>query len=157
MITITLDTKRVETMLKGVTDGLNDLRPAWPKVDEIVRAFMKQVFVSEGAYGGRKWVALNQAYAAKKRRRWGARPILQASGQLFGSFTARNHPDHVYRVGPTFGEFGSRRLYAKAHQYGIPARSLPARPIIRKFTKAEGERVVDAILAHLFKSARGRR
>lgn len=154
MITITLDTKRVEAMLKGVTDGLNDLRPAWPKVDEIVRAFMRQVFISEGAYGGRKWQALNKAYAAKKQQRWGMKPILQASGQLMSSFVTRQDADHVYRVGPTFGEFGSRKAYAKAHHYGVPARNLPARPIIRKFTKAEGERVVDAILAHLFKSAR---
>lgn len=155
MITITLDTKKAEKMLSGISDGLNDLRPAWPKIDEIVRAFMRQVFASEGSYGGSKWKALNKAYAAKKMRRWGAKPILQASGALMASFVERNDADHVYRVGPSFGEFGSRKMYAKAHHFGYPPRNLPKRQITRKFTKAEGERIVDAILAHLFKSSRG--
>lgn len=155
MITISIEGSEQATyMLRGIEQGINDLRPIWKDVDTIFRAFMRQIFQSEGAYGGSKWRALNPAYAARKARQWGARPILQASGALMSSFVSASDADHVYRVGPTFGEFGSRKRYAKAHQYGFPPHKLPARPMLRKFTKSEGERVVDVILGHLFKQAR---
>jgi len=153
VITITLDIASATKMMQGIERGLNDLSPVWKNVDVVFRAFMRQVFQAEGAYGGPKWRALNTAYAEKKKARWGAKPILQASGALMRSFTAPSDPNHVYRVGPTFGEFGSRVRYAKAHQYGVLPH-LPARPIVRKFTKAEGEKVVDIILKHLLREAR---
>jgi phage gpG-like protein len=153
LIAIQWDSKKLELTLKGTSDALKDLRPIWGDIDAIFRAFMRQVFASEGSYGGSRWKPLNTAYAARKQRQWGTKPILQRTGLLMHSFVSANDVDHVYRVGPTFGEFGSRKIYAKPHQYGAPSIRLPARPMIRKFTKAEGERVVDALLAHIFREA----
>ena len=157
MIRMEWNAGTLQYTLEGIERGLSDMRPAWESIGDIFRAFMRQVFRSQGSYGGSAWQPLNPAYAMYKRRRYGSKPILQATGALMASFTNKASPEHVARIGPSFAEFGSRTRYAKAHQFGFPPRNLVARPMIRAFTKAEGERVVDAILAHLFKSARGRR
>jgi hypothetical protein len=154
MITIQWQSGNLNAVLKGIEGALTDLRPAWGDVDKIVAKFMAEVFRAEGAYAGSKWKPLNKAYAVQKARKWGAKPILQASGALMRSFVNADDPDHVMRVGPTFGEFGSRKRYAKAHHFGYPPNNLPSRPLLRRFTKIEGEMVVDAILAHIFKAAR---
>ncbi len=154
MIAIEWDAGTLQTTLRGIQSAVDDLRPAWGDVHDIFRAFMREIFRSQGSYAGSQWKPLNRAYAAYKQRKWGNKPILQASGTLMRSFVSETDANHVLRVGPTFAEFGSRVLYAKAHQFGYPPRKLPARPMIQKFTRAEGERVVDAILTHVLKSAR---
>jgi hypothetical protein len=154
MITIQWQSGNLNATLQGIQGALSDLRPVWGDVDRIVAKFMSQVFHAEGAYAGSKWKPLNKAYAVQKARKWGAKSILQASGALMRSFVNTGDMDHVMRVGPTFGEFGSRRSYAKAHHFGYPPHNLPSRLLLRRFTKVEGEMVVDAIMAHIFKQAR---
>jgi phage gpG-like protein len=154
MIQVQWDASRLEMRLGGLFSGLRDLRPAWGSVHRIFLDFMKRVFAREGQYGGPVWVPLNPRYAAWKRRRYGDRPILQATGALYRSFTDEQDPAHVYRSGPDFMETGSSVRYARAHQWGYPPRHLPARPMIREFTKEEGARAADALLAHVLKSMR---
>lgn len=154
MIKVTWDASRLETKLEGITSGLGDMRPIWKDVHDVFIGFMKRVFRSQGAYAASKWVPLNPAYAAWKRRKYGNKPILQREGTLLASFTEKTHSDHVARIGPSFAEFGTRVRYAKAHQYGIPARRLPARPMITEVTKAEGEQIADIILAFILRKAR---
>ncbi len=157
MIQIEFDAEQLAYRLGNLGSALNDLRPVWPEVDTVVREFMKKVFESEGEYGGTHWAPLNEAYAQRKARDNPGKTILRLSDWLYGSFTNAQHPEHVMNVGPTFGEFGSKVLYAAAHQYGYPPRKLPARPMVREFTKEEGERVVDIIMAYLFKKMRLKR
>lgn len=156
MITVQFDAKRLEMRLGGLYGRLRDLRPVWGDIHEIFLAFMKRVFDAEGkvAKGGSVWVPLNPRYAAWKQRHYGDLPILHLTGALRRSFTEAGDAAHVYRTGPGFMETGSSVKYARAHQWGFPPKKLPARPILRAFTKAEGARAADAVLAHLLKSMR---
>jgi phage gpG-like protein len=157
MIQMQWDMTRLEYRLGGLFSALRDLRPVWADVHTIFLQFMKAVFDREGKYGGAAWEPLNPRYAAWKRRHYGEQPILQLTGALYRSLTDEQDPAHVYRTGPAFMETGSSLRYARAHQWGYPPGHLPARPIIREFTKAEGARVADAVLAHLLRGAqRGR-
>lgn len=155
MITTEWDDSQLRLVLGGLTDGLRDLTPIWPSVHQIFVTFMHEAFTSEGAYAGERWVPLNPAYAAYKQRHWGPKPILQRDGTLMASFVNMGDPNHVYITGPTFAEMGSRVHYAPAHQWGYPPRNLPARPMIREFTRAEGEQFVDVVLAYLLTKAQG--
>lgn len=154
MIQTQFDTAGLEMRLGGLFTGLRDLRPVWGDLHTIFMEFMKRVFATEGAHGGQRWAPLSPAYAAWKRRHYGDLPILHLRGTLSKSFTEAAAEGHVYRTGPAFMEAGSSVRYARAHQWGYAQRNLPARPIIRGFTKAEGERAADAVLAYLLKSMR---
>jgi hypothetical protein len=154
MINVSWDPDALEMRLTGIRDALGDLRPVWPQVHEIFIAFIKEIFKSEGSYAGQgQWVPLNPTYARRKQRMWGMKPILQASGAFKTAFIVPSDRDHVYKTGPDFMEAGVRTRYGKAHQFGYPPNNLPARPILQRFTKAEGADVVDAILAHVLKVA----
>jgi phage gpG-like protein len=154
--TMQFDAKSLEMRLGGLYGRLHDLRPVWGDIHEIFLAFMKRVFDAEGkvAKGGSAWAPLNPRYAAWKRRTHGDLPILYLRGGLRRSFTEAGGAEHIYRTGPAFMEVGSSVEYARAHQWGYPPKKLPARPILRAFTKAEGARAADAVLAHLLKSMR---
>lgn len=154
MITMEFDSARLEQRFGGLASALRDMRPVWPDVHQIFMNFMKRVFASQGSYGGQQWAPLSPAYAAWKHRNYPDQPILQLRGDLYRSFTEAEDPQHVYRVGPGFMETGSSVRYARAHQWGYRPRRLPARPIIRGFTKVEGEEAADAVLAYLLKSMR---
>jgi len=151
MFTMEFDASKLTFTIEGMDRRLRDMRPVWGEIHSIFIAFMRQQFKSEGTYAGDRWRPLNPQYAAYKMRRYGRQRILHASGRLEESFTSANARDHVYRNGPSFMEAGSRVEYAKAHQYGYPARNLPARPMIAKFTRAEGERVADVVLAYILR------
>lgn len=138
----------------GVKNGLDDLRPAWPAVHKIFIDFEDKVFSSQGAYTGDDWVPLNPDYAIYKERSWPGQTIMKRDGELFKSLTKPGHADHVYRTGPGFVEMGTKRLYARAQHFGYEQTNLPARKIIPKFTKEQGEAVVDVIMKHLFKQGR---
>lgn len=150
------DSRELETRLTGLAGALKDLRPVWPDIHKIFLDFMVQVFAKEGAFGDPpdRWAPLNPQYAAWKHRHYPGRPILQREGTLMASLTQEQAPHHVYRVGPGFMETGTSVAYARAHQWGYPPRHLPARPMIKGFTKAEGERMADAVLTYLLKSMR---
>ena len=151
---ISIDADDLKITLNGLSSALTDLRPAWKDVHQIFLEFERKVFETEGGYASADWVPLNPSYAAYKERTYGSKSIMRRSDRLYKSLTAANHPDHVYNTGPAFIEMGTRTLYARAQHFGYERMGLPARPLIPKITKEEGERIVDAIMIHLFKSAR---
>lgn len=151
---ISIDADDLKITLNGITEALGDLRPAWKDVHNIFTEFEKKVFETEGGYASNDWVPLNPSYAAYKQREYGAKTIMRRSDRLFKSLTSPSHSEHYYQSGPSFVEIGTRTLYARAHQFGYEKMGLPARPLIPKITREEGERIVDAIMIHLFKSAR---
>jgi len=157
VIELDFDAENLQLRLVGLSDALRDLNPVWGDLHQIFMDFMKRVFDAQGAYGGKQWAPLSPGYAAWKARHYPGKPILQLRGRLYPSFTKAEDPDHVYRTGPTFMETGSKVRYARAHHWGYLPNKLPARTIIRGFTRAEGERAADAVLAYLLKSMqRGR-
>lgn len=155
MMQVQWDASGMEARLTGLSDAVGDLRPIWGQVHDIAIRFFRAIFAAQGSYpDGRVWHALNPRYAAWKRQHYGEQPILHLTGHLSESLTDATAADHVYRFGPSFMETGTRDIKARTHQWGFLPRHIPARPMIKKPSRAEGERIVDAILAYLFGAAR---
>lgn len=106
--------------------GAADASPAFDAMGDSLRLAELKQFKSEGGYGSGGWAPLSPAYAAAKRRRWGKKPILQASGLLKTSLTTRPFPVDV--VEAHFAVFGTDLDYAGYHQAGTDR--MPARPVI---------------------------
>lgn len=68
-----------------VQDGIADLRKfhVWFDVRQAFYKVQKSIFAAEGP----GWQALSPAYAAVKSKKWGSKPILQASGKMWKEFT----------------------------------------------------------------------
>jgi len=154
MLNIQIETSELETTLHGVSAALGDLSPVWRDVQDIFVAMMAQQFATEGGAGGTRWEPLSPTYAARKQREVGSLPILQYSGRLQRSLTSKRDAEHIFNHGPSWAEYGTSVPYARAHHYGYPPRNLPARPVIPTWSQDEGERIVDALLAHILRSAR---
>lgn len=106
---------------KTVEAGLLDLRKlgTWDTVATEFRKIEKEIFGSEGAQGASgKWEPLSVPYAARKTKKWGSVPILQASGRLYKSLTQRGGPDAVYETAPQEMTIGTKVPYAGYHQTG---------------------------------------
>jgi phage gpG-like protein len=156
MIQVQIEQRELQVMLTGLDARLRDLTPVWGKVHDIMIALLRQHFRSQGAYAGAAWVPLSPAYAAWKKRHYPGKTILRREDTLYESLVSKTHASHVWRTGPSFAEYGTRVSYARFHHFGTK-RGLPVRKVIPSLTRAEGERIVDAILAYLFRAMRGRR
>lgn len=147
-------------VLRGVTAGVEDLRGAWERVHRILLGLWRETFASEGAYAGDRWAPLSPRYAAWKLRTHGSLPILRLTGRLGSSLTEPSHAEHVFISTPTLMEAGtSVPVYPWVHQKGSEnlfgrGIHLPARPPLADPTQAEGEMIVDAVLAAIYERAR---
>jgi hypothetical protein len=113
--------------------GIRDWTPFFKDLERELRATEIKQFSSEGGIS-RKWDKLTPEYAEAKRRKFGNRKILVASGLLRNAMTKPSHP-HALRV-MTDDQFayGSQGVeYARPHQNGYMvrtkagARKVPAR------------------------------
>ena len=126
---------------------IKDLRPAWRKIHKHLLTAQKEQFATQGGRGGQRWRPLSASYLGYKLKRWGPRPILQASGRMFKAFTTRGDPDHVEVSKPKEMRFGVRDAsipYVKWHQSGTtkmprrqPFRLTPADQAFIETTLAE--------------------
>ena len=74
-----------------VEKGITDLRQGatWMRVRQAFYRIQKEIFASEGgASGAGKWQALSPAYAVVKLKKYGNKPILQATGAMYKEFTS---------------------------------------------------------------------
>lgn len=80
---IRVETDDADRVIRRLAVGLSDLRPFWPRLTRLFIGWMRLQFESEGAFWnlGTRWTPLSPAYAERKARIWGPKPILQASGQ----------------------------------------------------------------------------
>ena len=157
MISVEIDTREVDVRIKGIGTALQNLQPVFDDFRKIFTEFEKTIFRTEGAYGneGNKWVPLNPQYAAWKRNKYGDRGILQKDYDLRRSLTDTTSADMVYETGPAWMEIGTSILYARTHQYGDDRRNIPARPPLPKFTRAEAQMFIDALMSHVLRAMRG--
>lgn len=156
-IKVEVDTHGVSVMFQGLDAALSDLTPVWAKMRRIYIDFLKEQFSSEGGYTGEPWKALNPRYAAWKAANGAGRGILRGlSDNLYGSLTTEGHSMQVFRTTPTWMEYGTRVFYGRIHQTGSinVSNRPPKRIVIPALTQAEGDRAVDALLAHMFKRMR---
>jgi hypothetical protein len=82
-------------------------------IDEVVMPELKEQFDTEGRG---KWPALTPASARRKRKLYGDRPILQATGEMYRAFTVPGAAHQIKEVGPTEAFFGTDLERARFHQ-----------------------------------------
>jgi phage gpG-like protein len=154
MLSISLDKSGLDVLIGGVSRSLGELNPVFQDIHSIVLDMEKKQFETEGGWSGDGWVPLSPSYAAWKKSNHPSKDMMRITDRLYKSLVSKSHEEHVYETGPNWVEIGTRVPYARAHQYGYAPRNLPARIIVPRLTKAEGERVVDAVLKHVLRGAR---
>lgn len=75
--------------LENLRKGVKDFRgPVWMRVRQAFYKVEKEIFASEGAESASgKWAPLTSPYKERKQKRYGSKPILQASGAMYREFT----------------------------------------------------------------------
>ncbi len=99
-----------------------DPRAALADIGEGLLGTTKDRFREERAPDGSLWAPLSPEYAARKLRQRGKPKILQLRGHLFATL--------VYQVFPGHVAVGTNRIYGAVHQFGFPAKGIPARPYL---------------------------
>lgn len=94
-----------------------DLRPVFEVMHDAWVTEEVAQFATEGGYFGDGWAPLNPAYAERKRKKYGALPILIRTGRLLKSFIGEGG-EHIKHIAATEAEFGSAVPYAQYHQTG---------------------------------------
>lgn len=158
MIKVEIDSLTFEQVFQGLEGGLRDLNPVWMDVRDILIAFLKKHFQSEGAYPeGGAWKPLSPAYARWKEKHAPGKPILRFRDRLYGSLTEADHEDQIFRRTPDRMEWGTKVPYAIIHQTGslTVTNRPPKRVVLPAPSKVEGERIADAFLAHMLRKAQG--
>lgn len=119
-----------ERRIRRLTVALSDLRPFWPRVTRLFTGWMRLQFESEGAFFGvgSRWTPLSPSYAAVKTARWGARPILQASGQMRRAFSRPERHVTATTLTLTFDDSGPE--HGPVAQYHQDGDGVPRRPIV---------------------------
>ena len=121
--------------LREMRRRVNDMRPVFQDFGDYMAGQFLLQFETEGAHFGTPWEPLSPAYAAWKVSKVGPKPILQLSGDLMKSFTAR--PMSIERITRAEAEYGSDDFKAIFHQKGTSV--MPARPIVRVTESMENE------------------
>lgn len=140
---------QIDVGLAALGNAVVDLRPAWARIHPQLLQVEREQFSTEGRRGSGGWAPLRPKYAARKVKRWGPRPILQASGRMHRALTAEGG-DHVAVSLPLELRFGVRDEsvpYAKWHQSGYRLRGgsrvPPRKPI--ELTVNDRQRIVSTI------------
>ena len=136
--------EKLKVALTNMADAIDDLRPYWNEVQQEFYRIEKEAFALQGASGqSGRWAALSPRYAVVKFKRWGAVPILTASGALRDSLTSETSGSIVRKEKDAL-TVGTSIPYGQYHQSGT--RKMPARPpisltenqtaqLLRKLTK----------------------
>lgn len=122
-VNITIEVEGMSATLAAldkVERGVLDLRQlgTWKWVQSEFFKIEKELFASEGASGqSGKWKELSSPYKEIKAKKWGNKPILQASGDMYKSLTATGG-DNVYEESPLELTLGTKDPKAGYHQRG---------------------------------------
>jgi hypothetical protein len=127
---------RVLLRFDRIERGLSDLSPFWEKFGEQRHTEEKQLFDAA------PWPALTPAYAERKRKIFGDKPILRATDTLFKSLTEKGSPGNVHRVSSLTAEFGSAVSYGVFH---IPKRDPRAEPNMDRYQTLAEEQLNEMI------------
>jgi len=111
--------KVIRDTISVVDRGLKDLRPVW-------NAFIPNLRRRHGTtfrrmadpFTGQAWPALDPKYAKRKRKLWGDKPILVASGTLKRAASQKGAFGQVIVMQPRFMEYGVDlgHIYPRVHQ-----------------------------------------
>lgn len=130
-----------DRMQRGMADlrrAVTDLRPFLRDVGEYLDLATRFRFDTATAPDGSVWEALDPEYAVQKPRR--KDQILVLEGHLRDQMRYQVHSDELV--------FGTNLVYGATHQFGDPARGIPARPYLGLSTDDEAH-VLSLALEHL--------
>ncbi len=108
--------------------ALDDFMPWFTGLEAALERAEARQFDSEGSAGpvAGAWAPLSELYAERKLRRWGPKPILQASGTMMRALTTGGGNALRVNTGKEFA-FGTQGVeYASYHQLGTD--KMVARP-----------------------------
>lgn len=106
-----------QQIVRGLTrfiGGVTNLEPAFVDIGQDVREIEDQQFAAEG----NGWAPLTPAYATRKRRRWGDKPILRASDRMYNSIIDQDAEGNVTVINAMDAAYGTSIFYARFHQTG---------------------------------------
>jgi phage virion morphogenesis protein len=120
MLEITVDDAGVREALTALQKRLGDLTIPFQDLGESLLNSTRARFDSMAAPDGAPWAPLSPAYQKTKPKHKDL--ILTLNGYLRGTL--------AYQASPRALRLGSPMNYAAQHQFGDPARHLPARPFL---------------------------
>lgn len=152
--------QREALRLAGGGRAAFNMFPAMEKISMEMLAAEEQLFISQGRRGGGSWARLKPDTVRKK----GSSKILYTEGAhdkykpeppsgeniLFKSMTKVGARFQYLKVFKNSIHFGTNRPFAAVHQYGSPARKIPARPFLR-FTPGDVDRWNAILSRHVMK------
>ena len=125
MITLRISGNGLDTVIKAAqlkVRRLDDLTEPLRRIGDYVQDEIQDNFKAQGRP---RWAKLNARYAEQKRRKYGNKPILEATGGLKRGFRLRVGPRYALIVNNR--NVKGRYLYP-THQKG--GGNLPARPML---------------------------
>lgn len=154
MLVITIEgEKQLSFAIDTLSEKVSDFRPVWDEIAKDLMEWESEIFETEGAAIGRKWVSLSpKTVKAKQRKGYPLRPLVR-TGRLIASLTQEGHSDMILIVDNLSLTFGSARLVergdwflAPIHHFGAPSRNIPARALIPNESQI-AQRFIDKWLA----------
>jgi phage gpG-like protein len=135
VVVLTINTVGDERFVRGFNryaQEVQDWRPAFEQIYDNFLDIERRNFRAQGY--PHPWKQLSPEYRQWKAVHYPGKPILQRTGRLMRSLTAKRQAgaqDTVKDIRKLRAEFGTQVPYARAHQQGHPPRNLPARPVVQ--------------------------
>jgi phage gpG-like protein len=115
--------KETRSKLQRLGSKLNNMNSAMDKIGGDLKSYYgNRAFTSQGDVFGQPWRGLSSRYAVQKRKRWGNRPLLVASGAMQKSF--------YYKADNNSVLISNKSPYFKYHQSSAARYKLPRRQMM---------------------------
>lgn len=119
--------KEFAAQIKAAGDRVGDLRVAFAL---IAKDWRKSNMAQFSLRGSGQYPPLSAHYAAQKRKKYGNRPIMVATGRLRDSLTGSPNSDSIQQIGKTNLIMGTVVPYGIYHQSDAPRRKIPLRKFL---------------------------
>ena len=129
---------RTDRALQRLSSGVGALKPLWRDFEDEFHAEEISLFAKA------PWQPLTPAYAERKRKRYGGKPLLRASDDLFKSLTTSAAAGSIRRMEDLSAEFGSGDPKAAFHRSGTA--TMPSRDPLAKPEKVRYHTIAGAYL-----------
>lgn len=134
VIDITVDDAEVRAGLRALEAKLGNLQPFFRDIGEALLNSTRERFNTMRDPEGSPWASLAPGYAGRKSKN--AELILTLDGYLRGLLTVQTSKDAL--------RIGTPLIYGATHQFGDPARHIPARPFLG-LSESDVQDVLDAL------------
>jgi hypothetical protein len=123
-------TRKSEKLFKDMAKaGFTSLRESFKRIGDSYRKDVKLIFNKKQPRDpSLRWKPLSPAYAERKRKKFGNKPILRATDRLYKSMINRENPENIQNIKRDSAEYGTSVPYAIYHdKIGTPRQKIPLR------------------------------